>query len=665
MEAIILQGISTFDFLTSAGPALSSKLTLSQGRERVLDSPSRPVPEVLNAAFFDILEGAYKTHLAKHHESFGLSKSSSKDRKAWATAFEKYWEDILAKLQPWMVNRKEEIKALRSDAIDHAQLEGILDQMTGRLSWISSGLFNSIEFGMEFPTPAPLLSPIFLTNMGKSITELKLWLELTWRWIDFFAMSKEAIQRSQGSSLSIISTLRRLEPVSTVSAQQVLWAIASEIFSMRFNGLIELRDKDTAAKSSPSLPTYQNLPMFGDRRPKAYFEIVSSGLKAWRAITQPGVIDSHPPQYCELPKDIKDNILGLPGGNVILNSLRLTSFPWAACPANQVSGRITAATHAALQALWLRDHQESTYSNIPAFWVLRTAVSDALEKYTSGFKGWWDKLEYPSEDEPEMPPSSQYPTSCSTRSLLSGQAKATDIQMGTESAVFDMVRILSSENAGGIPVPGDGGRMEIKLFEEVYDAAMKLFEAVAVASFRAQSVYLHPDQNHLAIIGKQKRRELVERLDISRAFQPAPFEVIETYLASFDAEHLGTLDVFGPRASIAFQKRKSLVDQKKKKQREQGASGSGDTTLVAQTPSTILVEDTPEQAKAPKKAKINEKKVIDFPTPPFDGLPDDVLVQVNLFGDGEEEVDAHEDIYEARMFADEEAEEVEEDSEVE
>jgi len=34
-----------------------------------------------------------------------------------------------------------------------------------------------------------------------------------------------------------------------------------------------------------------------------------------------------------------------------------------------------------------------------------------------------------------------------------------------------------------------------------------------------------------------------------------------------------------------------------------------------------------------------------------------VLTQVNLFGVGEEEVDTHDDIYEARTFADEEAEE--------
>jgi len=653
MEAIILQGVAAFDFLTSSGPALSSKLTLNGARKRVIDQPSKPVPEVMNAAFFEILEGAYKTHLAKHQESFGLSKSSSRDRKAWATALEKYWEDLLAKLQPWMVLRKEEIKALRSDTIDRTQLEGILDQMTDRLTWISRGLFNSIDFGMQFATPAPLLSPVFLLDVGKSITELKPWLELTWRWLDFFVMSKEAIQRSQGSSLSLISTLKRFAP--TVNAQQALWAIASEIFSMRFDGLVEFRDKDKAAKSSPTPPSYTSLPMFGDLRPKAYSDVVSSSLKAWRAVTKAEVIDLRPPRYRDLPEDVKDNILGLPGGNVILNALHLTSYPWAACPGNQVSGRIQATTHAALQALWLRDHQESTYSEIQAFWVLRTAISDALEKHTTGFKGWWDRLEYPSAEEPEMPPSSQYPSSVSTRSALSGQAKATAIQMGTESAVLDMVKILCQENAGGIPVPVSGGRTEIKLFEEVYDAAMKLFEAVAVASFRAQSVYLHPDQNHLAIVGKQKRQELMERLDISGSFQPAPFKVIETYLAPFDAEHLSTLDVFGPGASIAFQKRKSLVDQKKKKSKQ---GGSGNTTLVAQTPpqaGTILVEDTPKQAKASKKAH-----TADFLTPPFDGLPDEVLAQVNLFGVGEEEVDTHDDIYEARTFADEEEEEEEE-----
>jgi len=65
-----------------------------------------------------------------------------------------------------------------------------------------------------------------------------------------------------------------------------------------------------------------------------------------------------------------------------------------------------------------------------------------------------------------------------------------------------------------------------------------------------------------------------------------------------------------------------------------------------------LLSKTPWNRQRHKKAH-----TADFPTLPFNGLLDEVLTQVNLFGVGEKEVDTHDDIYEARTFADEEAEE--------
>lgn len=626
MEAIILQGVIALDFLSSTQDH-SEDLSVDDVGKKMIQTPPIPVPGVLNAAFFDILDAVYKKHLYKIREFFGLSKSSQRDQETWASAMEAYWVEIEEEVKKWCAIRKREIGLLRVDTVDVSQIESVLNKMTSSLTWINNGLFNTVAFGMWFPSPAPLLCPMFLLDVSESVTTLKDWLDLIWRWLDPYVTSSMATARFHGSSLSVMASLRSMVPL--VEERELMWAIASEIFCMRTDAVVALRNADKAAKTSPLAPGFSALPMFEDMKPKTVCSVVNIALKAWRSSSTPDVINSGALRMRNLHKDQKHNIQNLPNGEVILNSLAATAFPWAACPSNQVTGRLQSASQTAVQALWVSDHQNNTYSDIKAYWVLRHAIQELLQDMTTGFKGFWDGLECPSEDQPKMPSSPQGPESISTRGQLSAQSKANAIQIGTEKAMQAIVKILCTEETGAIPVPEDETKSDFQPFEEVHEAAMALFESLAVASCRAQSVYQDPGHDRLSIISKQKRTECLATFDIPRSFKPAPFDVIQTHYASFDSEQLSSLDVFGP-GSLAFQKRKELNSKKKSPDLVPLSQGA----IITVDEGNVLVEDTPLQAKtavvvpnAPSRPRIS------FPSPPSQGFSDRVLASISLAPD--------------------------------
>jgi hypothetical protein len=640
MEAIILQGVSTLNFLTSTREAPSG-LSVANLQKNVFVEPPKPVSHVLNAAFFEVLDAVYKNHLYNLRESFGLSKSSHRDREKWAKGMEAYWTELVREVQKWTVHRKSEIRTLRTNAIDQAPIEIVLDRMRNNLLWITKGLFNSNLFGMSFPTPAPLLSPMFLLDVSESVIALKPWLELTWKWIDPYAMSSSANQLSYGTTFALQDALDRFKP--SIDTQQLVWTIASEIFCMRTDALVALRNADAAAKTTPQPPKFSALPIFNDKdKPKVLADLVEAALKDWRARSTQDVITSRGLRRRDLPDHARNNLLTIGDRGVLINALACTYFPWADCPPNQIKGRLVAAAQRALQALWLSNHQEATYYEIDAYWVLREAIFKILSTKTKTFKEWWDMADYPFEGAPQMPASSQGPDAISTRGQLSAQSKANAIQSGTEKAIQAIIKVLCTEEVGAIPVPVDEKKSDYRPFEEVHEAAMALFEAMAVASLRAQSVYTDPSQERLSIISKKQRADFLAKFDVPTSFEPAPFDVIETYYASFDADQLSNLDVFGP-GSLAFEKRQKLVMATKKKVPKSASrvnneeeESSRSITVVSDL-GTVLVKDTPERSSA--LVKQGEGAVFSSPI-----IEDDLRFKASIIS--EFDFDEDEDIYE-------------------
>lgn len=632
MEAIILQGVLALDFLTSSQTLPRGGLSVTQAQAQLLKESPRPVPDVLNAAFFEMVNKVYKTHLYEFREFFGLSKSSRRDRDKWAAAMDAYWVELYKELRKWSVDRKAEIKHLRMDPIHLSQIETALDRMPINFPWITKGLFNSTQFGMQFPTPAPLLCPLFLLDVSESIIALKSYLNLAWRWIDAFAMNPQAIEFSSGTTFSLVQIVDHIKP--KVPSQQVVWAICSEMFCMRTDVLVALRNAEKNPKAGPLPPKFASLPMIDSYKPATLVETLVAALKAWRNRSSAEIIKSRGLRRRDMPEDGNFNVINLPSGAVIINALGGTYYPWADCPTGQVTNRLKSTARFGIQTIWLSNHQEDTYSTIPGYWVLRAAIEKILLSQT-GFRGWWDCIDCPEEGEPEMPPSSQGPDAITTRGHLSGESKANDILSGTQKTIQFIIKSLCSEEAGAIPVSiNKNGRSEYKPFEEVHAAAIGLFEALAVASFRAQSVYMHPNQDHLTIIGKEKKKECLAKFDISSGFEPAPFDDVKAYYAAYDTDQLNNLEAFGP-GSRAIPKHKALPNSSKKKIKKSSEHVEQEILDISGDIGEVLVKDTPAQTqktlpavpKTPTKNPQAGCTVVNFSSPP---LEDDLLFKVNI-----------------------------------
>lgn len=573
MEAIILQGVTTLDFVTS-GQTFPAEVSQSEVRSRLNKRPPQPVADTLDSAFFDMLDAVYKKHLYPFREFFSLCKSSRRDQKKWADAMDAYWPEVQAGIQNWADGRRSEVKSLRK--LNPETIEKALGLMLENLEWVTNGLFNSTLFGMRFKTPPPLLCPAFLLDVSESMVSLKPWLELAWRWLDPYLMSSQATQHSFGTSLSIMDALLRFSP--DLDVRELLWEIASEIFSMRTDCLVALQNADAKLKTSPQPPSFSSLPMLNDvDKPKAVYEIVLVAIKSWRSASSAEVIATRAPRQRDLADHERDNLLQFFRGVVLINALASTYYPWASCPPNQVSGRLSSAAQKAVQCLWLSYHQAVAYADISAFWVLRAEIKHLLHMNTHSFKGWWDCNEYEGDEPPVMPPSSA--GQISTRGQLSSESKSNAIRAGTEKAIQTIVKILCTEEGGAIPTPVGDDKSEFRPFEEVYDAAMALFEAVAVASFRTQSVYTEPGMERLQIVSKKKRAKCLAAFEIPSNFKPAPFSVIQTYYASFDAEGLSNLEAFGP-GYMAFQKGKKLVAAEPEKKAKKAVEISADDAAL-------------------------------------------------------------------------------------
>jgi hypothetical protein len=610
----------------------------------------KPVPDVLNSAFFDIIDEVYKTHLYQIRESFGLSKSSHREQEKWKRAMKAYWSKLAEELQKWASLRKTEIRNLRGDTFNCGQILAALESITRNLTWIATGLFNTTLFGMRFPMAAPLLSPMFLLDVSESVTALKPYLELTWRWIDPYLMSSTASFQSYGTTLSVMDSLDRHGP--KVPCQQVVWAVASVIFCMRTDALVALRNADGG--TSPAAPKFKNLPGFHEtgERPSTVLRFLAPALRAWRAASPEDIIENRGLRVRDIPEEARSNILGLPKGMAIIHGLSCTYLPWAQSPTNQLTGRLTAVAQKIIQSVWVCCRQEETYGEIPAFWVLRDEMQQVLSsKLKSGFPRWWDNLTYADGPRPMMPLTPQDPDSVSTRGQLVGQSKANGIKSGTDKAIRSIIKILCTEDAGGIPVPIDEDKSEFRPFEDVHKHAMRLFEAMAVASFRAQSIYTDPGQERMIIISAKERANHLARFDIPMNFQPAPFDVTETHYAAFDADQLSKLDAFGP-GSLAFQKRKDVNSKKKKIAKkspsvvndddddEEMDEVSADTTLLG----NVLIEDTPDQTPQPPRiGTAQDEPICLFSSPP---VQDDLQFKADLIkhfdlGDDKDEDDIY------------------------
>lgn len=326
--------------------------------------------------------------------------------------------------------------------------------------------------------------------------------------------------------------------------------------------IIQMRAVDNEANCNPSTIKLQH--MDPDRPWKEECGKVLSVLKDWKnaALADQEDLSVAPPSVTSLSPAGKDKLLKLVNGEVILNSLVETCYPWAHGPSTGITKRLQSATAVALNSLLLYMFEQRQYSSLEGFKVLRGAISQILIENTSAFKGFWDNVEEVASIETEtcspVPNSSQQPFS--TRAHVSLASRATEIQKRTKEAVREIIALVSNKDVGAIPVAIDENTGMPQPHEDVYHAAVDLIQAVAIASHRAQTIYADPTADRCMQLNRRQITELYKALDVPATFCPAPENVTEAYYTNIDMKELTEIEAMGD-GSKALQRRVEAAER--------------------------------------------------------------------------------------------------------
>lgn len=211
MEAIIMQGVTTLNFLFSS-ISLSVEHTVDHIRSRLIEHPPEPVEGIVDIEFFALADKVYKDILFRHRERFGIQYHSLRDQILFEEVFKNYIKVLKKVLFNWVNARKSQLAKVPGAPQHYTK---VLDGFLPRLEWVlDRALFNSAKFGMPLMTPPPLLTLLFLTDISSSLSSVKAWIDIPLLWIDPYATNGIAVTDFGGVSMSLRNVLCRFEPNS-------------------------------------------------------------------------------------------------------------------------------------------------------------------------------------------------------------------------------------------------------------------------------------------------------------------------------------------------------------------------------------------------------------------------------------------------------------------
>jgi len=644
MEALILQGVVTLDFLFSTINASAKEGNVPKLQQMLSRGPAEPVQDIVDADFFLQADAVYKNTLLPVRELFGIQDHSCRDQAKFTEAYREYVMSLEQVLLTWAANRKMTLAKSDQPPAEYAK---VLDGFKNRLQLVLKyGLFNCTAFGMTFPTPPPLLTGLFLLDVGGSLTGLRPWLDFVMQWIDPNVLVGAAIQGFGGTSLMFQSAIERFAPRK--GTQVALNKVLACIFKYRSTALVQMRNADTSAGRHPSHMTIKKVADGYEQNWKDDLAKLGAVLKTWRsrAAGAKDDLNKAPPLLKHLPPEQEGVLKRIKDGDILLNALVETCFPWAFGSPNTMTHRLQSAVAAASQSLLLTIYQKKSYLSLDNFIALRQELESVLKSATSNFKQFWDLMEI-EDGHVLVPSSSQEPFS--TRTRVSLDARAKEIQKFTKQAVRSIVKLVSNKDAGGIPVALDEHSGIPHPHEDVYFAAKALFEAMAVASHRAQSIYTDPMGDRSAQLTRQMISALYTALDIPDTFQPAPDAVVAAYYTQTDIEELTQLESMGD-GSLALQRRMAAAERAKQSKQQRARNTLQNQTQALVDPDTTLVSSGPLPPSSPPSDSISscsqeakpDKAPIDFPSPPSFGLTDAELATVSSPKNRKEEEEENE-----------------------
>ncbi|KAJ3508586.1 hypothetical protein NLJ89_g5676 [Agrocybe chaxingu] len=550
MEAVLSQGSAALYFLCSNQPIPDafSKEALNELRFDIRTNPSPPAFNLLDFNFFETVTEAYKKHLYRERELFGIDPSNQADTLKFGEAFRVYVEDVVEGITFWASCKIDEVRISPSYPPDAIV---ILKTMVKRLKWVLvHGLFNSVSFGLELSTPSPILCPLFIIDISSALMSVRGQLWVIFQWLEPFLGASFIFQKFGGSSGVICAALSRLK--ATLPAINVLRKLLTLVFNHRTTSLVQMRSEDgNLAIISPSASAisqgseedvefcqlFHGLPDLLKAWRRSELELIGPGAKTIRSV----------PEMDNIPQDALDEITKYRGGDLAINILHCTALPWADVPTASMSGRMSQITGYVIQALWQYAQRTLRYSKYSFFWDLRNAIERLAGECLPGFYNFWDELE---EDESLVVPASS-PGDFTLRKKVCLKSKAAEVQVTTAEACREIIELICRKEVGAIPVPTGEHSSEYHPHHDVYHAAVQLFQKIAIASYRTQVMYTDPNRDRSQEIGPEVIREIYDSLDIPSTFKHAPSKFTSHYYTSINTEELEKIESLGEGSRAA------------------------------------------------------------------------------------------------------------------
>ncbi|KAF9521328.1 hypothetical protein CPB83DRAFT_900854 [Crepidotus variabilis] len=290
--------------------------------------------------------------------------------------------------------------------------------------------------------------------------------------------------------------------------------------------------------------------------------------------------------------------------------LAITCYPWASGESNTTTNRNNSAAKRAFESVKLALLLQKYCIQVEGFEDLRKNLSRLLEKYTDS-PVLWDGLPFnnPDKEAPPTPVPSQDET-FSTRVQAGHKSRAAAIAQGTKNAVAQIVKIVNQEMAGAIAVPDEETTaVDFRASEDVYYAAKSLFEAIAVASFKAQQAFLEPFKDRRIPIPRSRISTLYEGLEVPEAFAPAPPDITNVFYGEVDLEELADICALGA-GSLVTQKRVDAAEKAKLAREERAKKPRGKKSNLLEDPALLPISSriptTPPAKVQPKEGDEEE-----------------------------------------------------------
>ncbi|KDR66010.1 hypothetical protein GALMADRAFT_148184 [Galerina marginata CBS 339.88] len=590
VQTMMEHGGLVLDFLSSdfplPKPDALGKPDLATIRERLAAQPLDIMRDLLDAKFFQNCNDLYKQYLFRHREKFSPILTNSYVKSSWDDAYPLYVRDMIQRATLWASGRAE---TFQSEYPDHTKK--VLDALPQRLSLVlEHGLFNTTEHGLFFTTtPAPIPCSYFFGDFVKIFPKLGPWILYMFLWLEPFYGSLLTFQAFSGGLAMLEARMAQLRPKS--GAKEAVRKFLSVIFACRSSDLLRLALKcEDLRLPPPKVLTMATIVLDESTKEVPWREIhkeVSDALRSWRSHAKTGeahtvVKKSTRPTDTQFIFDKWDAKY-----HFSLNELfESTAAPWVSTISTNSHNRMGTMAQFVVEILQLFRKYSMTLREYSCYWDLRSVIQDTMESEFAGHLLWWDGITEPSI---VIPNSSQPLGTEGNHATL--KAKAMEMREKAEKVMAQITALLATPDMGSIPVLNDDDTISYSPHEDVHAAAIELFREVALASYKAQTIYLEPDQDRLQAITRSRKAAILPLFEFPGDFQPAGDGFVEAYYSPLTTEELDMVTALG-EGSRAHQMRVQILEQRKMMEE---ARGHTRLSYILDTRDLIQMDDSDDE----------------------------------------------------------------------